>query len=536
VPALRPIGVEVLKTLFLAAAAVLGLTIVGSGAARTEQSPNATERVLVGFTKAPGSSDRAAVARLGGEVLRDLSNVNALAVSVPTAALSGLARNPNVQYVEPDETRDAMFLADAELDPSLDNGLYGLVTTNAEEVQARGRLGAGMTACVADSGVAYEHPDLAARYKGGIDFAAQRVDNDPTWGGDVHETHGTHVAGIVLGTRGNNQGIFGAAPAADLFYARVLAYNPRTGLVSGSSSDVMAGVRWLVEEKGCKIVNLSLGGGRYSRTEDRFYADMDAKGALIVAASGNDSATAISYPAGYESVVSVGAVDVSNAHAAFSNTGAGLDLSAPGVLVLSSVPAGTGSEASVTARATERAFGMEFAGLTPTTGVTAQLVDCGLGQAGECPAAVSGNIALIRRGTITFAQKVTNAQAAGAVAAIIYNNQPGDFIGTLGTAGSWIPAVSVSGVTGAELVKQLGNTTTVVNVTSSWGYKDGTSMATPHVSGIAALVWSVNPAMTDEQVEDHLKATAQDLGVAGYDTTFGYGLVDARAAVRRAGG
>jgi subtilisin family serine protease len=524
-----------LKTFLLAAAAVLGLTIVGSGAARTEQSA-ATERVLVGFTKTPGASERAAVARLGGEVLRDLSNVNAFAVSVPAAAMNGLAHNPNVQYVEPDETRNALLLADEELDPALDNGLYGLVTTNAEDVQARGRFGAGIKACVADSGVAYEHPDLVDRYKGGIDFAAQRVDNDPTWGGDVHETHGTHVAGIVLGTRGNGQGIFGAAPGADLYYARVLAYNPRTGLVQGSSSDVMAGVRWLVEQQGCNIVNLSLGGGRFSRTEDRFYADMDAKGALIVAATGNDSAAAISYPAGYESVVSVGAVDVNNAHAAFSNTGAGLDLSAPGVLVLSSVPRDTGSEASVTARATERAFGMEFAGFTSTTGVTAQLVDCGLGQAGECPASVSGNIALIQRGAITFGEKVTNAQAAGAIAAIIYNNRPGDFLGTLGVAGTWIPAVSVSDVTGATLVKQVGNTATVVNVASSWGYKDGTSMATPHVSGIAALVWSVNPSMTDEQVEEHLKTTARDLGAAGYDTTFGYGLVDARAAVRRAGG
>jgi serine protease len=525
-----------LKTFLLACAAVLGLTIVGSGAARTEQSANATERVLVAFTKAPGASERTAVARLGGEVLRDLSNVNALAVRVPAAALNGLARNPNVQYVEPDETREALFLADAELDPALDNGLYGLVTTNAEDVQARGRLGAGMTACVADSGVAYEHPDLAARYRGGIDFAAQRVDNDPTWGGDVHETHGTHVAGTVLATRGNNQGIFGAAPAADLFYARVLAYNPRTGRVSGSSSDVMAGVRWLVEEKGCKIVNLSLGGRRYSRTEDRFYADMDAKGALIVAASGNDSATSISYPAGYESVLSVGAVDVNNARASFSNTGTGLDISAPGVLVLSSVPNGTGSEASVTARATHRAFGMQFAGLTSTTGLTARLVSCGLGQAGQCPASVSGNIALIQRGAITFAEKVTNAQAAGAAGAIIYNNQPGDFVGTLGTAGSWIPAVSVSGVTGEALLRQVGNSATVVNIASSWDHYDGTSMATPHVSGIAALVWSVNPAMTDEQIEDHLKATAQDLGAGGYDTTFGYGLVDARAAVNRAGG
>ncbi len=225
---------------------------------------------------------------------------------------------------------------------------------------------------------------------------------------------------------------------------------------------------------------------------------------------------------------------MNNAHASFSNTGTALDISAPGVLVLSSVPSGTGSEASVSAGSDYRAFGLELAGRTP--GLTATLVDCGLGQAGECPASVAGNVALIQRGAISFADKVTNAQNAGAVAAIIYNNAPGDFVGTLGAAGSWIPGVSVSDATGASLKAAVGTSATVVNIASSWDHYDGTSMATPHVTGIAALVWSVNPAMTDDQVEDHLKATATDLGAPGYDTTYGYGLVNAAAVVSRAGG
>jgi len=94
----------------------------------------------------------------------------------------------------------------------------------------------------------------AARYRGGVDYAASPNDNDPTWGGDPHETHGTHVAGIVLGTRGNGKGILGAAPAADLYFARVLAYNPISGRVSGSWSDIMSGVRWLVGQAGCKVL------------------------------------------------------------------------------------------------------------------------------------------------------------------------------------------------------------------------------------------------------------------------------------------
>ena len=524
---------EQLKTLLIASAAVLALVAVGPAAARTESAP-ALERLLVGFERTPAASERAHVAREGGQVLKAIPEANALAVRMNPRAAERLVARGIASYVEADELRYPLSLASAELAPSLSNGLYGLVTTRATEVHSVGRSGAGIKACVADSGVDYTHPDIAPRYRAGIDEVSN--DFNPSWGGDVHETHGTHVAGTVLAARGNDQGVYGVAYGADLYYARVLGYNPATGLVQGSSSDIMGGVRWLVDQ-GCKVVNLSLGGGRRMKTEERFYADMDKRGALVVAASGNDSATAVSYPAAYSTVLSVGAVDVNNARASFSNTGAGLDISAPGVLVLSSYPAGTGSESAVTAgSASYRSFGMEYAGKTSAAGVAGALVDCGLGLAGQCPAAVAGNVALIQRGSISFAEKVQNATSAGAAAAIVYNNAPGDFVGTLGDPGAWIPAVSVSDTSGAALRGAVGTTVTVVNLASSWEHSDGTSMATPHVSGVAALVWSVNPSMSDEAVEDHLKATAQDLGAAGYDTTFGYGLVNARAAVTRAGG
>ena len=268
---------------------------------------------------------------------------------------------------------------------------------------------------------------------------------------------------------------------------------------------------------------------------------MDAKGALIIAATGNDSATSISYPAGYSNNLAVGAVDVNNRHASFSNTGSGIDIVAPGVLVLSSVPGNptlSGSEAAVFSSAgTEyRAFGLEFAG--KTSGLTAPLIDCGLATAAtDCVNKPADGyfVALIQRGSISFADKVKNATTAGADAAILYNNAAGDFVGTLGTAGTYIPAVSVSDTTGATLKAQVGARATVKNVASAWDHMDGTSMATPHVSGVAALVWSANPALSDETVEDYLKTTAQDLGPAGYDTTYGYGLVNADAAVAKAG-
>ncbi len=279
---------------------------------------------------------------------------------------------------------------------------------------------------------------------------------------------------------------------------------------------------------------MSLGGGLKSRTEENFYKEMRNKGALIVAATGNDGATRVSYPAAYAVNIAVGAVDKNNVIASFSNQGSAIDVVAPGVSVLSSVPRGQGSESSVTNGSTPyTSFGMEFAG--KTSGTTGNLVFCGLGQAGEFPGAVAGNIALIQRGTIDFATKVTNAMNAGATAVVIYNNAAGDFTGTLGAAGTWIPAVTVSDTTGVTLKAQAGTSATVVDKISDWDYYDGTSMATPHTTGVIALIWSANPALSNTTVESYLFTTATDLGAAGFDNTYGRGIVNADAAVAKTG-
>jgi subtilisin family serine protease len=332
----------------------------------------------------------------------------------------------------------------------------------------------------------------------------------------------------------NTQGVFGRRLQCQPFHARVLGPN------GGSTTDIMEGVRHLVEVRGCKIINLSLGGGLKSRTEENFYKDMRAKGALVVAATGNDGATRVSYPAAYAVNIAVGAVDRSNVVATFSNRGTNIDVVAPGVSVLSSVPRGQGSESSVSTSLNPNlpAFGMEFA--AKTSGTTGTLIDCKLGQVGEFPASVAGNIALIQRGTISFADKVTNAMNAGAVAAVIYNNAAGDFTGTLGAAttangSAWIPALTTSQENGATLKPQVGTSSTVVDKISDWDIYDGTSMATPHAAGVLALIWSANPALSNTTVESYLFTTCTDLGVAGYDTTYGRGIVNADAGVAKTG-
>ena len=130
-----------------------------------------------------------------------------------------------------------------------------------------------------------------------------------------------------------------------------------------------------------------------------------------------------------------------------------------------------------------------------------------------------------------------NVQNSGGAAAIIYNNEPGNFLGTLGDgASSSIIGVSLSQEDGQYLVaSQLGTVATITS-THDWptsGYEawNGTSMATPHVSGVAALIWSANTSWTNVQIREAMNATAIDLGAAGRDSVFGYGLVQAAAAL-----
>ena len=511
----------------LSAAAVGGVADHG-GQARAYVG-SAKQRVFVVFKSTPGAAERALVKANGASVRHEFPDLGAIAVEIDGSKIAGLARDARIDHIEEDPPRFATDLNKTQLTPTLDNGLYGLLTTHAVDVQAQGITGSGIKIGVGDTGIDYTHPDIAPNWAGGIDVFDG--DDDPFWDGLPGETHATHVAGTILAAN-NKLGVFGVAYGARLYEARVLG-TQADGSVSGSTSDIMTGVQWLVETAGVKVVNLSLGGGHRSGVEEKFFEQMHAEGVLVVVAAGSDGTTRLSYPAAYPVNIAVAAVDRHDALASFSNTGRNLDVSAPGVDVLSSVPIGAGSEAAVTAsRTTYYATGMAYA--AKTDGITANLVNCGLGQAGECPASVSGNIALIQRGSLTLADNVTNAMNSGAVVAIVYNNVAGDFSGTLGAATTadgraWIPTVGVSDVTGAALLSQ--SKATVVNKASSWDVYSGTSMATPHVTGVVALIWSANPGFSNTAVETKLESSCDDLGAPGYDTTFGFGRVNAARAL-----
>ncbi|MFT6208018.1 MAG: serine protease [Colwellia sp.] len=224
--------------------------------------------------------------------------------------------------------------------------------------------------------------------------------------------------------------------------------------------------------------------------------------------------------------MSVAAVDSNKALADFSQKNSQVEISGPGVDVYSIYPEGSGSVVEVSvANVGYTANAMENQGQA-----TGSLYDFATGEAIDTGAA--GSVCLIQRGNISFYDKVKACQDSGGVGAILYNNAPGSFGGTLGDANATsIPSVTVSDTDGAAMKNNIGLSASINIGAGNYGKMSGTSMASPHVAGVAALVWSHHPSCTNVEIRNVLNSSAQDLGAAGRDVKFGYGLAQTKDAI-----
>jgi subtilisin family serine protease len=368
---------------------------------------------------------------------------------------------------------------------------------------------------VIDTGVDYRHPDLASNIwintgenpTNGLDNDGNGYVND-YYGYDFADSlpnptdsgfHGTHVAGTIAAVGNNQLGVIGVD-----YQARIMALRASNDGDTLPDSAVIEAIQYatMMKNRGVNVVviNESFGGGGSSSAESSAMQAAGNTGIIFCVAAGNsatDNDTTPIYPASYRlnNEIVVAATDQNDALASFSDYGATtVDLGAPGVNILSLLPVAPviSPEATVPPEGTVIAavqqgstvYGaneLTYSGIT--TGITATVYYCGLGNPADFPAAVRNNIALIQRGTLTFSNKVVNAMTAGARAVIVYNNVSGNFFGTLGGNNNWIPAVSLSQADGLAL--QTNSPATVVH--GLYQYLDGTSMATPHVSGAVAF-------------------------------------------------
>jgi subtilisin family serine protease len=496
----------------------------GPGAA-----PTAIERYIIGLRPGAPSPARAAgdaLARLGGRVKLEIPGADAVAVEAPADALPALRQLPGVAYVERDARRYRLAggYTDSTGTPyALGQRVpYGIAMVQADQLALL--QGVSRTVCIIDSGYAMGHEDLPGEDRVTGDF-------DPgtgNWHEDV-DGHGTHVAGTIAALNVAGTGVVGVMPADTLRLHIVKVFGEHG---DWTYSSTLAAAARRCEAAGAHVINMSLGGGEPTATERRVLDRLHAEGMLLVAAAGNDGNRSLSYPASYDSVMSVGALDESRQSAAFSNFNRQVEISAPGVQVLSTVPDGLVSEAELTVGGTSYApLPMEG---SPRASVTAPLADFGRGK-GVVRGSMKGRVCLIERGENYFSEKVRNCQRSGGLGAIVFNNVAGEFSGTLGGAVTRIPSVSVSDTAGAALKAQLDQAASLSVRAGGSPYSpyDGTSMATPHVAGVAALVWSLQPQCTAAQLRRTLGLSALDLGTRGRDTRFGFGLVQAKAAYDR---
>jgi subtilisin family serine protease len=443
--------------------------------------------------------------------------------------VKGLMNNPHVQLIEADQKRELMsaFSDDAGNPMVQQLTPYSVYQSQANQVSFNSS--AGMKVCVIDSGLDRSNPDFVWNNITG--------DNDSGTGNwDEHGgPHGTHVAGTI-GAADNNIGVVGMAPGVDMHIVKV--FNAEGW---GYSSD-LAHAANKCTQAGANIISMSLGGGGANSTEENAFKAFTDAGGLVVAAAGNDGNDVRSYPAGYSSVMMVGGNDNNNDRYTESQypsctvtTGKGkrqttstdeticVEITAGGVDVLSTYPADLATNSIVSAD------GQAFASSAMENAGNASGSTYYMGTAEATDSGANGNICLIDRGAISFHDKVQNCESSGGIGAIIINNEAGMLYATLGdTNATSIPA---AGAAFEDRSALLAASSADVSIgTSDYGLMTGTSMATPAISGIAALVWSNHNSCTGSEIRDALKATAQDSGAAGRDVHFGHGIAQAKAA------
>lgn len=227
------------------------------------------------------------------------------------------ANRKDIEYIEEDLEVKALALS-TQSNPPWGLKRISQLTKSGPDYTYDSRAGVGVAVYVIDTGIDIVNPDFEGRAKSGTSFITGKDSND-------ENGHGTHCAGIIGGK------LYGVAKNANLVAVRVLDANG-----SGSTSGVIAGINWAVQNcRGKCVISMSLGGG-YSNALNTAVDNAYKAGIVSVVAAGNSNANACNYsPSSTATAITVGATDSTDARASYSNYGSCVDLYAPGSSITS---------------------------------------------------------------------------------------------------------------------------------------------------------------------------------------------------------
>ncbi len=318
-------------TLLIIALMVCGFCIAGVSAVpiivgfKDTPSVRFNDRAGVNFQMASAGATGTAYAPISslGTVKYVYPDIHAVAMDISDEEIARLKMNENVKYVEPD------YVVTALTGPTMP---FNIRQIGADKVQAAGNDGRGVRVAVIDTGIDYTHPDIKDVYAGGYNFVNEN--NNPM----DDNGHGTHCSGIIAAT-GSKKGIYGTAPGISLYGVKVLDH-----WGYGYTSDVVEGIYW-AKNNSMQVASMSLGSSWDSHAMHDAVVNATENGVLIVAAAGNEGSVSgvgetMGYPAKYDNVLAVAAVNKHNHRAFWSSTGFNIGVSAPGVKILSTVPGG----------------------------------------------------------------------------------------------------------------------------------------------------------------------------------------------------
>ncbi|MBD3162737.1 MAG: S8 family serine peptidase [Candidatus Eisenbacteria bacterium] len=343
---------NVSKNLLVASLLVLLGAAFLAPAASAESNESVPDEILLRFRpflpelEALRAIDAAGGALVETQEVLDYHKIRLDGAVSPEAALARLERDPRVLWAEFNGTWNAIACVPCPQDPflvdlpdALPENQWGAFKVGLPFFWRHGGgADTSVVISIVDTGIDdfnTPHPDLSENVSGGYDFVEDDADpTDEGAGADLYG-HGTHVAGIAAAAS-NGIGIAGAAYCAQIQVVRALDCTAGDGC-PGQFDDIADGVQWAADN-GADVINMSLGGTVPSDAIRSAIQYAIGKGVIVVAASGNDYADQLRYPARYPEVIAVGATNSDDDVADFSNYGPELDVVAPGVDIWSTIP------------------------------------------------------------------------------------------------------------------------------------------------------------------------------------------------------